>query len=153
MSTMRPRWRWFPGLVIVLALAGCGTSGKSAHQPTGTLHTTIGHPAQASTTSTAPATSTQTSPPGGTIPAGFLVQSATFVSAAQGWVLGTAPCSTAPSASTAAPDNDGARWVGRPAPPDGLATPGAQQPAQKGVTEIRFADNLNGWVFGPDLWS
>jgi photosystem II stability/assembly factor-like uncharacterized protein len=81
------------------------------------------------------------------------VQSATFVSADQGWVLGTAPCSTAPCTSIAATNNDGASWVSLPAPRDGLATPGAQQPAQQGVTEIRFADNLNGWVFGPDLWS
>jgi len=150
MSTIRRLRKWFPGLVIALTLAGCGTSAPLS---TGTVHTTIGHPPQTSTTSTAPATSTQPSPTGGPVPPGFLVQSATFVSAAQGWVLGTAPCSSAPCTSIAATNNDGASWVSLPAPRDALATPVVQEPVQQGVTEIRFADNLNGWVFGPDLWS
>jgi photosystem II stability/assembly factor-like uncharacterized protein len=150
---MRFRRRWPPGFVIALTLAACGSSATSGHHPSGTVRTTVGHPPQTSTTSTAPATSRQPSPTGGPVPAGFLVQSATFVSADQGWVLGTAPCSTAPCTSIASTDNDGASWVGLPAPSDGLTAPTPQQPATQGVSEIRFADNLNGWVFGPDLWS
>jgi photosystem II stability/assembly factor-like uncharacterized protein len=43
----------------------------------------------------------------------------------------------------------GQHWAGLPAPraalsPDGVAA---------GVSEIRFADSLNGWVYGPDLWA
>lgn len=45
----------------------------------------------------------------------------------------------------------GASWVGLPAPKDVLAT--SEQPGAVGVTEVRFADPADGWVFGPDLWA
>ncbi|MDQ2725808.1 MAG: YCF48-related protein, partial [Actinomycetota bacterium] len=93
---------------------------------------------------------TQASRPG-PVPAGFKVQSATFVSADQGWVLGTAACASAPCTSMARTDDGGQRWVGVPAPRDGLADGSAT--VQTGVSEVRFADDRNGWIFGPDLWS
>jgi photosystem II stability/assembly factor-like uncharacterized protein len=43
----------------------------------------------------------------------------------------------------------GAHWVGIPAPRDALAATGTST----GVSEVRYADGSNGWVYGPDLWS
>jgi photosystem II stability/assembly factor-like uncharacterized protein len=43
----------------------------------------------------------------------------------------------------------GQHWAGIPAPRDALATTGMST----GVTEVRYADPSNGWVYGPDLWS
>jgi len=34
-----------------------------------------------------------------------------------------------------------------------LENPQSGSTIPSGVSEIRYADNLNGWVFGPDLWS
>jgi photosystem II stability/assembly factor-like uncharacterized protein len=87
------------------------------------------------------------------VPAGFRAQSATFVSADQGWVLGTASCATAPCTSIVRTNDDGATWAGIPAPTDGPENPQSGSIISSGVSEIRSADNLNGWVFGPDLWS
>jgi hypothetical protein len=72
------------------------------------------------------------------------------VSAYDGWVLGTAPCTTAPCTSIVRTTNGGQAWVGIPAPKDNLSTLSS---SPNGVSEIRFADRLDGWVFGPDLWS
>jgi photosystem II stability/assembly factor-like uncharacterized protein len=87
------------------------------------------------------------------VPTGFRAQSATFVSTDQGWVLGTAPCTKSPCTSVVRTSNDGESWVGIPAPTDELFDSQSGSTAPSGVNEIRFADNLNGWVYGPDLWS
>jgi photosystem II stability/assembly factor-like uncharacterized protein len=43
----------------------------------------------------------------------------------------------------------GQHWFGLPAPRAALSKDGVAA----GVSEIRFADSLNGWVYGPDLWA
>lgn len=138
-----------------LLIAGCSGSGSSSKPG----ETTKPRPATTvpSSTPIRPATTTTTAaasaPTGGPVPAGFQAQSATFVSADQGWVLGSAPCAKAPCTSVVRTNDDGAMWVGIPAPVDGLENPQSGSTTPSGVSEIRFADNLNGWVFGPDLWS
>jgi photosystem II stability/assembly factor-like uncharacterized protein len=145
-----------PVIVVAgaLILAGCSGAGNSPKRVATT------RPGRTSTvpSSTRPVTATSTTavgstPAGGPVPAGFRAQSATFVSAEQGWVLGTAPCATAPCTSVVRTSDDGATWAGIPAPADGLDNPQSGSTVPGGVSEIRFADNLNGWVFGPDLWS
>jgi hypothetical protein len=102
----------------------------------------------------------QTSPPrsitkaGGPVPRNFQPVSVTFVSQRTAWVIGQAGtpgkcANTDPYVCTsiARTDDTGKTWRGGPAPgttgPDGA----------KGVSGLRFLDGVNGWAFGPELWS
>jgi hypothetical protein len=97
------------------------------------------------TPSSAPAV---TPPGGGPVPANFQPTSVTFVSAYEGWTIGQAgtpgTCANAdPTVCTSmARTNDrGRSWTGVPAP------------STKLVSGVRFLDGVNGWAFGPQLWS
>jgi photosystem II stability/assembly factor-like uncharacterized protein len=142
-----------PALVILVAaslvLGGCSGGGSSSGSTTRPHPSTTGP----SSKSTVSPTTTASSPSGGPVPAGFQAQSATFVSADQGWVLGRTPCADAICTSVVRTSDDGATWSSIPAPADGLENPQSGSSSSSGVSEIRFADNLDGWVFGPDLWS
>ena len=48
--------------------------------------------------------------------------------------------------------DSGYTWTSQHVPPAGPTTIGRAS-ASSGVGEVRFADPLNGWLFGPDLWS
>jgi len=100
-------------------------------------------------------TTTAGSPAGGPVPAGLQVSSVTFASPDLGWALGTAPCTAAPCTSIVRTADGGLTWVGIPAPVAPLvpADIGAQAEAGSGVGGLRFADPLDGWAFGPDLWA
>ena len=82
-------------------------------------------------------------PPGGPVPHGFQPASATFVSAADGWVLGTAPCATPPCTSILRTRDGGTTWEGISAPPAPLTNG-----TTAGVAHLRFADPLDGWAYG-----
>lgn len=131
-------------------LSGCGTAAYRTATPPPSAPTTSVAPSTSSPSSVATTPTTRASVDG-PVPAGFKVQSATFVSVDRGWVLGTAACASPPCTSMARTDDGGGRWVGMPAPRDGLSNSG--RTAQTGVSEVRFADARNGFVFGPDLWS
>ena len=87
-------------------------------------------------------------PAGGPVPRGFQPASMTFVSASEGWVLGTAPCAHKPCTSVLRTTDGGRSWVGIPAPGFPLA------PASwlGGLHHLRFADPLDGFAFGSQLW-
>ena len=75
-----------------------------------------------------------------------MASSVTFVSVQDGWVLGApASCATPPCTSVLRTRDGGATWAGIPAPKEPLADSGT------GVTEIRFGDPLDGYVFAPHL--
>ena len=84
-------------------------------------------------------------------PSGFEPNSVTFISLEMGWALGAAPC---PSSGTCLALrrtlNAGRTWTAVAAPPT-LFSPADSE--GRGVSQIRFADPLDGWAFGPDLWS
>jgi photosystem II stability/assembly factor-like uncharacterized protein len=87
-------------------------------------------------------------PPEGPVPAGFEAGSVTFVSPAEGFVLGSAPCAKPPCTSIARTTDGGRTWVGIPAPVAPYGSAGLT-----GVSELRFANANDGWAWGPDLWS
>lgn len=89
-------------------------------------------------------------PAGGPVPAAFQPASSTWISARQGWALGTAPCAKPPCTSLLRTFDAGATWQGVPAPVDALAS---SPYAASGVSRVRFADPVDGWAFGPDLWA
>ncbi|GAC1316073.1 MAG: hypothetical protein NVSMB16_13020 [Acidimicrobiales bacterium] len=83
--------------------------------------------------------STASRPPGRGAGTGFHPQSVTFVSATDGWVLGSAPCATQTCPLALVRTRDGGRtWAAVTSPGDGVST-------------VRFADATNGWAFGPGL--
>jgi hypothetical protein len=84
----------------------------------------------------------------GPVPAGFKPDSMTFISASEGWVLGTAPCAHAPCTSVVRTTNGGRSWVGVPAPRFKLAG----FSGGPGLDRIRFADSRDGFAFGSQLW-
>ncbi len=90
-------------------------------------------------------------PLGGAVPAGFEPASVTFVSANDGWVLGTAPCSNPVCTSLVRTTDGGRTWSGIPAPTEKLGQPGATN-GQQGLAHLRFADDNDGYAYGDSLW-
>ncbi len=97
-------------------------------------------------------------PAGGPVPAGFQAASVTFASPDLGWVLGSAPCAAGSCASILRTSDGGQTWTAIQAPRtqmiggQGLAGEG-MVPVGSGVSALRFANPLDGWAFGPDLWA
>jgi hypothetical protein len=89
-------------------------------------------------------------PAGGPIPADFQPDSATFSSPDGGWLLGTATCAGAPCAAIVRTTDGGRTWASIPAPDTAFAADGTWG---SGVSGLRFADAVDGWAFGPDLWA
>jgi photosystem II stability/assembly factor-like uncharacterized protein len=114
--------RWMSTVAASLVLAGSGTAAATA----------------------APA-----APGSGPVPGGFRPISATFVSASDGWVLGTAPCAHKPCTSVVRTTDGGLQWVGIPAPRYALSA----FPGNRGLDGIRFASTRDGFAFGSQLWA
>jgi hypothetical protein len=88
----------------------------------------------------------------GPVPADFAPSSVTFVSSTRAWVIGQAgvpgSCYNGNVCTSIAWTADGGgTWHGEHAPVAG-APSGAN-----GVSGIRFLDGVNGWAFGPELWT
>lgn len=86
-------------------------------------------------------------------PTGFEAQSASFVSAQTGFVLGARHCSILPCRALLEKTvNLGKNWAAVPAPAVQLQTHDASTPATA-VSSVRFANANDGWLFGPGLWA
>ena len=135
--------------LIGLAVAGCSSSagtGPSSSTTASSTATTGSATATGSSSSSAPA---PVGPSGGPVPKGFLPWSVTFVSASEGWLLGTAPCSHAPCTSMLRTRDGAKTWQGIPAPKAALNTPATRT----GLRTIRFADERNGWAVGSEVFA
>jgi photosystem II stability/assembly factor-like uncharacterized protein len=97
---------------------------------------------------TNPATQVIVGPRGGPVPAAFVPRSFTAISELTWWLLGSAPCASPPCTSIVRTTDGGGTFVGIPAPRSALAG----SPSQPGVTDVRFADRLNGFAFGGSLY-
>ncbi|HEY2042214.1 MAG TPA: hypothetical protein VGH11_06000 [Jatrophihabitans sp.] len=91
-------------------------------------------------------TPAQVGPVGGPVPAGFHAVDLTWISADEGWAIGTAPCSTAPCTSMVRTQDGGRTWVG-------IHAPSAELSQQSGcaapcIGHLRFASPLIGYAFG-----
>ncbi len=90
---------------------------------------------------------------GGSARASFAPVSVTFISSAEGWVLGTTPCASGGCTAILRTTDSGQTWTAVGAP----ATPLSQGPVQPGSTPgimgLRFAGPRDGWAYGPDLWA
>jgi photosystem II stability/assembly factor-like uncharacterized protein len=86
------------------------------------------------------------------IPPDFQPLSVTFISADMGWVLGSADYAADSSPVIVRTLDGGRTWTRIAAPDASLDYPGNLQ-AGSGISELRFADPLDGWAFGPGLWA
>ncbi|HLX89228.1 MAG TPA: hypothetical protein VKR22_12330 [Acidimicrobiales bacterium] len=78
----------------------------------------------------------------------------TFVSASTGFVIGVdSSCPATSCVALARTRDGGATWTSLPGPPAAYAGRIGQATAGPGVSEVRFADALNGWIFGPALFA
>ncbi len=87
-------------------------------------------------------------PAGGPVPTDFQPASVTFISADEGWLLGTGSCGATRCLAIVRTTDGGRTWASIPAPDTALASDGST-----GVTGLRFADTLDGWAFGTGLWA
>src|ERR1700733_6085123 len=156
-------------LVALVALAGCGSSEPGSVQSS----TAPAAPATASPSATAATSPTASAPPG-TQPAGPIeVQDVSFVSADQGWALGSGELVTT--------TDGGASWTRLPGPPAGAAhirfaspqvgyawsaagslwitTDGAASWQPAGLTQVLSLETAAGWVWSiagaqpyPNVW-
>ncbi len=86
-------------------------------------------------------------------PKGFEADSASFVTANTGYVLGARKCSILPcTALLEKTVNGGKTWTKVPAPPTELIPTFTGSP-RSAVSTVRFANAEDGWVFGPALWA
>src|SRR6266702_2773985 len=86
-------------------------------------------------------------------PKGFEADSASFVSARAGFVLGARHCSRLPcKALLEKTANGGRTWVAVPAPAVSLTSP-FNAPPLSAVSTVRFENARDGWLFNPGLWA
>jgi photosystem II stability/assembly factor-like uncharacterized protein len=104
-------------------------------------------------------TATAASASGGPQPNGFEADSASFVSATAGFVLGTRNCAGQPGgvgplcpAKLEKTVNGGKTWAAVPAPAVKLVESYTSTPATA-VSTVKFANASNGWLFNPGLWA
>jgi photosystem II stability/assembly factor-like uncharacterized protein len=139
--------------VAILARPGAvppnvGASPTSSAGPTATAAPT---PSPAPTSSAAAVATQSPKPQGSAVPAGFEPVSATFVSSANGWVLGSVPCSGSRCPAIVRTTDGGATWSSIPAPKTTIEVAGGL--SGKGISALRFANASAGWAFGPELWA
>jgi photosystem II stability/assembly factor-like uncharacterized protein len=86
-------------------------------------------------------------------PKGFEADSASFVSARTGYVLGARGCSRLPcKARLKETVNGGRTWKSVPAPAVSLVPTYTPTPASA-VSAVRFENARDGWLFAPALWA
>src|SRR6202035_2026928 len=86
-------------------------------------------------------------------PKGFEADSASFVSARTGFVLGTRGCGELPCPARLEKTVTGGKtWTKVPAPAASLVPPFSGAPLSA-VSTVRFSSASDGWLFGPGLWA
>ncbi|MHB1986616.1 MAG: hypothetical protein ACYCSF_01315 [Acidimicrobiales bacterium] len=138
-----------PVLVLVLT-AGVATILVARSTPPG-------RPRSSSTALSPPRTAPSTTPPRhrATAPwSHFDPVSFTSVSLREWWVLGSVVCHGSKICPVILKTTDGGHAFERvPAPPAPLSAGNGTLGTNPGISELRFADSLHGWAYGPQLWA
>ena len=154
-----PDGRRLPTFGAVLVLAVCASSCSSSPPKASRRTTTTSTRRTTSTTTTSvePSTTTAPSPTvptGSPVPSGFEPGSVTFVSATTGFVIGIdSTCAAGSCVALARTSDAGATWVSLPAPPAVYVNRFGTSATAPAVSEVRFADALDGWIYGPSLFA
>ena len=146
--------------VIVIAAALIGFNLSSSHKSatattTSTTQATSSSSSSSSSTTTSSTTTTSAiqAPAGTPLPSGFEPESTSFVSTSVGFVLGISSCSTGSCTTIARTENGGKTWLQIPAPSVPLAQGPLITTDSSAVSKIRFVNILDGYVFGPNLFT
>jgi photosystem II stability/assembly factor-like uncharacterized protein len=103
---------------------------------------------------TSPATRVPSPSPTAVALSGFQPHAVTAVSDSTFWVLGTNGCAASGCVSEVMHTVNGGKSFRRiPAPPTDFLAGNTSSPGPPLVSDIRFADLSNGWVFGNTLWA
>jgi hypothetical protein len=144
--------------VVVIGLAAL-VFRPTDHAPGGPDSSSVATVPSASAPSPAiPSAPSSASPPPASpssepAPSGFAPMSVTFVSADDGWVLGSVPCDSKRCAAIEQTRDGGQTWVPASAPKATVVTGVDAIGATSGISGLRFATPIDGWAFGPDLWA
>lgn len=137
------------GRLIAPVTGASGTPSPSANSPSAK-----GAPPSPRTPTTRGGVPIPPEAVGGPVPRGFLPYSFTSVGGGVTYLLGDAPCRTAPCTSVVRSTDGGRTWVGLPAPraplprwQDGRLTSGSS------VRDLRFASPRDGWAYGGALFA
>jgi hypothetical protein len=159
----------------LLLVAACGSAAPGSGKPPAPGRTAAAtSPGPATTAGTGRAAAAATAQRSGKQPPGQPGQpgqqpcdprqigpiAASFVSAADGYLLGITLSDCAASASSKIALREtadgGLHWTALPAPPapwGGAAPDGTGHIPADGVTSLLFADARDGWAYGPGLWA
>lgn len=154
--------KWRSGYAVAAAVVGLfvlscrGPSSKKANSKKATAAPATSAQAPQTVpdpTTTASPSSRTAIPAGGSIPAGFQPFSFTAISNSEWWLLGDVACAHKPCTSIVRTNDGGASFVGIPAPPTALlgGISDAQNPDS--VSELAFADPMDGFAFRTQLWA
>lgn len=153
---------WLVFLMTAVLLAGCGSTtvptslAITASPPPGATPMAAATPSSPGITNPAstPSESPAVGPGPGSALASFVPFSLTFVSPSEGWLLGLAACSGSPCAAIVRTTDGGRTWRRIPAPDASIAARlSSIGDVPSGIGGLRFADPLDGWAFGPELWA
>jgi photosystem II stability/assembly factor-like uncharacterized protein len=110
----------------------------------------VKHPTASPTTAPTPSPS----PSGQPLPTGFQPESVTAISEADFWVLAATECTSSRCASEILQTVNGGRsFHAIRVPPSYFLAGNESTPGPPTVTDVRFADTSDGWVFGNTLWA
>jgi hypothetical protein len=159
-------WLGFVGIAgaLVIGLAalalrptdqapGGPNSSSVATVPSATASPTATIPPTPGPSASQPSAVPPSASPSEPAPIGFAPMSVTFVSADEGWVLGSVACGSARCPAIERTDDGGRTWATVPAPKAAVWSAVDVIVATSGISELRFATPNDGWAFGPDLWA
>ena len=138
--------------LLLLCGACAGSPQATTRSPTTTTSGSSSRSPTSSTTTTVPGAG----PPAGTaVPSGFDPGSVTFVSTTTGFVIGVdSSCPGGTCVALARTTDGGSSWAALPAPSAAYVAHGGQPSSTlPDVAEVRFADELDGWIYGPSLFA
>lgn len=148
------------GVVVAVIIGSSGGGGghnappispatRTSTQDSTTSTSHGSHSTQTATTQSSSSTQAGFPGPVGPVPAGLAPRSFTAISDTTWWLMGNAPCSSPPCTSIVRTTNGGRSFVGIPAPRVAIS----DASSLPGVSQLRFADPLDGFAYGSDLYT
>jgi photosystem II stability/assembly factor-like uncharacterized protein len=133
---------------VLLAALAAGASAQAASGRPASTRPASTRPASTRPASTRPESGRPTPPPG------FEVDSASFVSARLGFVLGARHCSLLPCKARVESTTSGGRtWKKALPAPKVKLVPTYSAAPKSAVSSVLFANVSDGWLYGPGLWA